>query len=403
MGEPKHSRRQLLWGAAISAASMGLGVGLGSRFEAISRKSAELRFSKSATTGLAYHPFLNSHLRDGHSENPYRTTAGLRGILSEQERDPDLELFQIERPLRLEGDPVSLLSAAHNSTYIEAVKNDSAAADFLSKSKWSPYGGRFAFSAAVLATALTTDLANRIFSGTLKNGLALVRPPGHHAGSDFSGGYCLFNNAAVAAATIAEVHATKVAIIDLDVHHGNGTEEIFYRHPNVLSVSVHQDNWPFTGDARKTGAGPGRGMNINIPLPLGAGDVEWIRTIDEIVVPSLERFSPKIIFLSMGFDTHWRDPQGSMNLSSTGQAALMEKVQVVANRLCDSKVCVVLEGGYQADVLEAGIANCIRVLTNRANGYVDQFGSSPVHFDQSDQIDKVLKFVKALHGLTGSA
>ncbi|MBN8540697.1 MAG: histone deacetylase [Deltaproteobacteria bacterium] len=342
---------------------------------------------------------MNLHSRDGHSENPYRTDAGLRGILSEQKLDPELGIFKIERPMKLEADPMGLLSIAHKPAYIKSVKDISAAADFLSKSKWAPYGGGFAFPAAVLAAGLTTELANSIFLGTLQNGLALVRPPGHHAGSDFGGGYCLFNNTAVAAATIVKSHSAKVAIIDLDVHHGNGTEEIFYRDPNVLYISIHQEDWPFTGDAGKTGEGPGQGTNINIPLPHGAGDAQWARVFAEVALPALERFSPKMIFLSMGFDTHWRDPQGSMTLSSAGQAGLMQEVCSIANRLCDKKLCVVLEGGYQADVLETGIANCMRVLTNRVNGFADEFGQSPIPFNQFEKVDKVLKSVKSLHGL----
>jgi len=381
---------------------MGLGVGLGTRFGTNSRKAEDLRFKSSAMTGLAYHAFLNSHSREGHSENPYRTVAGLRGIHSVQMLDPDLELFQVERPLKLEVDANRLLSVVHDPAYIEAVKGNSANVDFLTKSKWAPYGGSYAFPAAVLAAALTTELANSIYGGALHNGLALVRPPGHHAGSNFSGGYCLFNNVAVAAATIAKSHGVKVAIIDLDVHHGNGTEEIFYRDPDVLYASVHQDNWPFTGDANKLGEGPGQGANINITLPLGAGDTEWARALDEIVLPAVERFAPKMIFLSMGFDTHWRDPQGSMNLSSIGQARLIQKVQALAGRVCDKKMCVVLEGGYQADVLEAGIANSIRILTNRVDGFADKIGQSPAVFDQSEKLDKLLKSVKALHGITSS-
>lgn len=399
MDDVKSSRRQLLWGAAISAASMGLGFGVGARFGPNSRKLDDLRFNRAATTGLAYHTFLNMHSRDGHSENPYRTDAGLRGILSEQRLNPDLGIFEIQRPTSLEADPIGLLSIAHSPTYIKSVKDNSLAADFLSKSKWSPYGGGSAFPAAVLAAGLATELANSIFLGTLQNGLALVRPPGHHAGSDFGGGYCLFNNAAVAAATIAKAHGAKVAIIDLDVHHGNGTEEIFYRDPNVLYVSIHQDDWPFTGDAGKTGEGPGQGTNINIPLPYGAGDTEWARVFTEVVFPAVERFSPKMIFLSMGFDTHWRDPQGSMNLSSAGQASLMKEVYSAADRLCDKKLCVVLEGGYQADVLETGITNCIRVLSNSTNGVADKFGQSPIQFNQFEKVDKLLKSVKSLHGL----
>lgn len=400
MSEFKTSRRQILWGTALSAASLGLGFGLGAKLRTKALLAKDLQFSSASKTGLAYHTFLNSHSREGHSENPYRTDAGLRGIQSVQELDSELTLFQLERPLNLEVDPIRLLSVAHSQNYIESVKTSTSDAEFLTTSRWSPYGGEFAFSAAVLAAALTTELANRISSGDLKNGLALVRPPGHHAGSSFSGGYCLFNNVAVAAATIAKQSNSRVAIVDLDVHHGNGTQDIFYQDPNVLYVSVHQDDWPYTGEANKVGEGKGRGTNINIPMPLGAGDTEWIGAVDEVIFPVIERFAPKMIFLSMGFDTHWRDPQGSMNLSSLGQAKLIEKIQMLANRFCDGKLCVVLEGGYQADVLENGIANTIRVLSDRPHGYVDKFGPSSVKFEESKQAEKILKSVKALHGLS---
>lgn len=406
MENNRYSRRDILGGVVISAASLGVGVALGSRLTSLGSQllgeNAELglRYNRSSKVALAYHPFLNSHQRFGHPEGPPRTDAGLEGIRNLQKTEAKVDLFPLSRPTLLEKDPKSLLGVVHTSNYIDTVQSEIANAEFLTKSRWSPYGGQSAFSAAVLAAALTTDLSRKISDGELNAGFALVRPPGHHAGANFSGGYCLFNNVAIAAASVAGER--KIAIVDLDVHHGDGSQDIFYRNPNILYASIHQDEWPYTGALEKTGEGPGLGSNINVPLPVGAGDRAWQEALTKVVLPALKRFAPEMIFVSMGFDTHWRDPQGSMNLSSNGQASMLGSLKTLADEISSGKICVVLEGGYQTEVLEAGAANVIKVLTNHTSGFWEPFGLPPVPNDEqalSEKAERVIATAMKIHGL----
>jgi acetoin utilization deacetylase AcuC-like enzyme len=402
-----YTRRDVLAGAVLSAASIGFGVALGGRLLPWASKHSpeawegDFRFRDGATSAIAFHPFLNSHNRPGHAENPIRTDAALQGIRNFQKSTPESDLYSIPRPLLVEADPLGLLRIVHDEKYIEKIREKLPEADFLNSSRWAPYGGEFAFQAAVLAATLTSELGKRIFAGEVQNGFSVIRPPGHHAGSDFGGGYCLFNNVAVAAKSVANVATqnNRVAIVDLDVHHGNGTEEIFYKDPSVLYVSIHQDEWPFTGAIDRAGEGEGRGTNINVPLPTGAGDRAWMMAVEKVVIPSIRRFAPAMIFVSMGFDTYWRDPQGSMNVTSVGQAQMLSRLNALAAEICDGKICVVLEGGYMPDALRAGSENVMKVLSGQSEGFVEPFAVPQFDFEDADKVEQILQKVLRLHGL----
>lgn len=414
-----YSRRDVLTGAVLSAASFGLGMALGGRLGPIAPKSpsesweSDFRLRESATTAIAFHPFLNSHSRSGHPEHPLRTEAALQGIRAFQVKNSKSDLFSVKRPLSIEADPLKFLQSVHDEEYIENLRGNLSKTDFLNSSRWAPYGGEFAFPAAVLAAGLTSEMAKKIFVGEVQNGFSVVRPPGHHAGSGFGGGYCLFNNVALAAKSLTvdlasgtantsadgAVKEKRVAIVDLDVHHGNGTEEIFYRDPSVLYVSIHQDGWPYTGAFERVGEGDGRGTNVNVPLPAGAGDEAWMTAVEKIAVPSIRRFSPAMIFVSMGFDTFWRDPQGSMNVSSAGQAQMLLSLSALSAEVCGGKLCVVLEGGYQADALRAGSENVMKVLMGQSDRFVEPFEVPKFSNETADRVDQMLQKVLRLHKL----
>ncbi len=182
--------------------------------------------------------------------------------------------------------------------------------------------------------------------------LAMVRPPGHHAEAARAMGFCLFNNVAVGAAWARARGLARVAVVDYDVHHGNGTQWIFYEDPAVLFVSSHQyPFYPGTGAADESGRGAGAGCTLNLPLPAGTGDAEFARVYRDAVVPALQRFRPGLLLVSAGFDAHARDPLGGMQLTTDGYTALTRCLIDAADALCEGRIVFVTEGGYDTGVL----------------------------------------------------
>ncbi len=199
-----------------------------------------------------------------------------------------------------------------------------------------------------------------------RNSFAIVRPPGHHATPDQAMGFCFFNNIAVAARHATAVYGLRrVAIVDYDVHHGNGTQDIFYNAGDVLFCSTHAYGrlfFPGTGAAEETGAGAGAGLTLNVPLPAGAGDESLALAFDTLILPALERFRPELILVSAGYDAHWADPLGPLLLSVDGYSALTRKLIDAADRLCGGRIVCVLEGGYDLEALAACTTSTLRLL-----------------------------------------
>jgi acetoin utilization deacetylase AcuC-like enzyme len=193
---------------------------------------------------------------------------------------------------------------------------------------------------------------------------ALVRPPGHHAERSRAMGFCLFNNAAVGAAYARARGCGKVAIVDFDVHHGNGTQWIFYDDPHVLYVSVHQfPYYPGTGAATEIGRGDGVGFTLNVPLEAGATDADYDLAFAELIVPVIDAFGPDLLLLSAGYDAHHRDPLASMRVTSDGFAAMVGRLWRLAVARCGGRLVAVTEGGYDLPALAGGIEATIDVLS----------------------------------------
>lgn len=186
--------------------------------------------------------------------------------------------------------------------------------------------------------------------------LALVRPPGHHAERNRAMGFCLYNNIAVAACAALDRGVQRVAIVDIDVHHGNGTQSAFYEDPRVLYVSTHQHPfYPGTGSADEAGRGAGRGFTVNVPMEAGCLDADYFAVHDAIVGPVLDQFAPQLTLISAGYDAHERDPLASMRLTTAGYGIIMSRLRMIALR--HGSLAVVTEGGYDL----AALAQCLEV------------------------------------------
>ncbi len=196
---------------------------------------------------------------------------------------------------------------------------------------------------------------------------ALVRPPGHHAEADRAMGFCFFNNVAVTAAAMIARGLARVAIVDIDVHHGNGTQAMFYDDPRVLYVSTHQfPFYPGTGAAEEIGAGDGRGFTVNVPMEAGSTDADYALVHREVVAPVLDEFRPELVLVSAGFDAHERDPLASMRMSTPGYAAVISQLRDAATR--HGALALVTEGGYELTALAACVEASISVLGGRLHG-----------------------------------
>ena len=223
---------------------------------------------------------------------------------------------------------------------------------------------RRSFAAASLAAGATLELAEEITQKNIRNGFVLARPPGHHAERDRALGFCLFNNVAVAARYLRARHRiVKIAILDWDVHHGNGTQHSFEEDPSVLYVSAHQyPYYPGTGAHSETGVGRGRGATLNCPMAAGSGDAEYEQAFREHILPCIDAFQPEFILISAGFDAHRDDPLGQINLSAEFFGWMTTRVLELADKHCDGRVLSVLEGGYNLRALPLCVEEHLRAL-----------------------------------------
>lgn len=258
------------------------------------------------------------------------------------------------------------LETCHTRDYIELVRSTSERNH--TGLDGDTVTSRDSFGVGLLATGGFLKLLDTIAAGEARNGFALVRPPGHHALPDRAMGFCLFNTVAIGAEHVRRRYGAKrVLIMDWDVHHGNGTQEVFYRDPSVLYLSTHQyPYYPGTGAAGEVGAGAGEGFTVNIPLPAGCGDEEYLRLFRDIVAPTTAKFAPDWILVSAGFDPHQRDPLGGMNVTEAGFATMASLLVDLAERHAGGRIALLLEGGYDLQALKQSVAAVLRSLEEPA-------------------------------------
>ncbi len=237
----------------------------------------------------------------------------------------------------------------HRPAYLERLKSWNQTGHWLTDTTYLPKSGL----AGVRAGAGTTlEALSHILDGDMTRAYALVRPPSHHAAPDVADGYCLLNAVGLAVETARAQGCPRVAVVDWDVHHGNGTQTGFYARDDVLCISMHMNHgaWgeshPETGDVDEVGIGEGRGYNLNLPLPLGVGDATYIELVNSIVIPALEKFQPGLIVVSNGHDASQFDPNGRQSVTMAGFHQMALDLASAADRLCDGKLLAVQEGGY---------------------------------------------------------
>ena len=250
------------------------------------------------------------------------------------------------------------LELVHPAGYIETVHRASEHAPSFLDADTPVSSGSYAI--ACLAAGGVLACTDSIASGETVRSFAFVRPPGHHAEPDRGMGFCLFNNVALGAAYLRKVHGlNRVAVVDFDVHHGNGTQACFYEDPRVLYVSTHQyPYYPGTGAFHEIGAGEGRGYTANFPLPAGTGDSVFVPVYSRIVSAILDQYRPECILVSAGFDALLGDPLGGLSVSVAGYASAAASLLKAADRNCGGRICFVLEGGYSP----RGLPECIQAV-----------------------------------------
>lgn len=348
------------------------------------------------TVGLLYDPDVLAHQTPlGHPERPARVQTIVEGLQRTGLWDT-LTLLPSHPATRAQMERVHL---PQYLDFVEAMVEQGGGRLDEGDTLASPGTWR----AVTAAAGAAIGAVDAVMTDRMDAAFALVRPPGHHAPADRAMGFCIINHAAVAAAhAVAQHGLERVLLVDFDVHHGNGTQDIFYASPNVLYFSTHQSPaYPFRGAVDETGEGAGMGYTVNVPLPALVDDAGFARVFDDILTPLAARFRPQLIIASAGYDAHWRNRayvQGiKEQMTVAGLAALAARLQVLADAHCPGKLVGVLEGGYDLEALAWGVHTTLRAWQGHTD-ISDPIGPAP-DFAPPPDITALIERVCRTHGL----
>ncbi len=308
-------------------------------------------------TGFVYHDdYLKHTMPLWHPEQPERLTAIVAHLKETKLYDRLTHIVPVAAD-------VERIAEIHSREYIRHAQETSARGGLLDAGDTPVCPD--SYDAARLAVGGALAACDTVVRGDVRNAFCLVRPPGHHARPAQGMGFCVFNNVAIAARYLQKQHSLeRILIVDWDVHHGNGTEEVFYDDATVLYFSVHRYGlfFPGSGRAEERGAGAGEGFNINVPLAAGAGATEFLTAFREQLVPAAERFRPDFVLISAGYDAHRDDSLAGMALMTEDYGALARVAKDIAALHSEGRMVAVLEGGYDLQALAASVAETLRVF-----------------------------------------
>ncbi len=338
--------------------------------------------------GYVYDPVYLKHETGYHPENARR----LEAVMAHLEETGRLEQLT---PVNPRPATTEELHYVHQASYVSYIKD--AASEGIGWLDADTVMSPDSYDAALYASGGVIEATDAVISGKVNSAFALVRPPGHHATATAAMGFCLFNNIAIAARHALKKHKfEKVAIIDFDVHHGNGTQEAFVSDPQVLYISTHQyPHYPGSGTIYETGSGAAQGSKVNIPLPAGSGDDEYRQVFEQIIVPVVRRFRPQLIMVSAGYDAHWADPLAMMEVSVTGFAQIARFIKSLADELCQGRIVLTLEGGYNLKAQAASVKATFDVLLGKPD-IEDPLGPPERRWAVPD-IGELIKEIKEIH------
>ncbi|MCL4256921.1 MAG: histone deacetylase [Anaerolineales bacterium] len=308
-----------------------------------------------------------AHSQPDHPERPQRVETIRRAL-------EDAGLWQLGSHLANEGLAADVLAAVHSAEMLQAIQQYGQQQRNLDA---DTYTTRDSWRLAQAAAGGAVAVAQAVWRGEAQTGFALSRPPGHHATRTQPMGFCLLNNVALAAQHLLQHEgAQRIAILDMDVHHGNGTQDVFYDRADVLFCNTQQlPLWPGTGRLEERGVGAGLGFTANLPLPPGSGDAAFAAAYGELFPALLDAFKPEMLLVSFGFDSHWKDPLANLQVSAAGYGRAVASLRHWAQQHCGGKIALILEGGYDLDAAAAcGLAAVQALLGHEIT---DAVGPSP--------------------------